>query len=233
MRFLTWNLAMLERSVAAPPSWQDFHTEDAIRRFVLELDPDVVCWQELPQQVPFVETLDLLPATTRSHSGLLATLVTHELAGTEPEIQAVDGAGLLSTLTDPASGLPITIANVHLEPGRGANGRRLEQLAALVSASPTEALLIIGDHNMRLEDAEPMLAAGFRGSKPPKATWDSRRNRFRDDGAEFTAYFTRWFASPTVEVSDVWVHDVPTEHDGRRFHLSDHYALSLTARPTG
>jgi len=40
---------MLERSAEAPSTVQRFHIEDAIRTFILELEPDVVCWQELPK----------------------------------------------------------------------------------------------------------------------------------------------------------------------------------------
>ena len=75
MKFLSWNLGLLERSAQAPGSIQQFHIEDAIRREMLELRPDIVCWQELPNTVPFVETLDLMQATTESHSGRLATLI--------------------------------------------------------------------------------------------------------------------------------------------------------------
>ena len=71
--------------------------------------------------------------------------------------------------------------------------------------------------------------AGFdrlRSPSPPAPTWDSRTNRFRADAPTFTAYFTRWFATPEVEVSHVAVlrEDVRTRR--ATFHLSDHYALT-------
>ncbi len=222
---------MLERSAQAPQAWQQFHTEAAIRDEVLAIEPDVVCWQELPRQVPFVETLDLLPATTRSHSGNLATLVTHELkeATPPPTIQVVDHIGLLATFGggpfDPGA---FTIANVHLEPGPGAADRRLEQISQVVGKCPTQRLLIVGDTNMRLGEGEVLFEAGFSGDKPPHATWDSRRNKFRFGGNEFNAYFTRWFASPGLRVDDVVVHRTPVEFQETPFFLSDHYALSGT-----
>ena len=227
MRLLTWNLAMLERSAAAPQAWQQFHTEAAIRDFVLDIGPDVVCYQELPNQVPFVETLDLLRATTRTHNGNLATLVTHEIAATEPAVTVVDGIAVLATFDD-----ELTIANVHLAPGPGVADHRVEQISKVVAASPTHNLLIIGDTNTRLEEAALLLDNGFSGVKPPAATWDSRANRFRFGGPEFTAYFTRWFASPGLVVSNVVVHREPAEFQGARFHLSDHYALSLELGPS-
>lgn len=227
LRFLTWNLALLERSAQAPPHWEQFNTEAAVRELILDGEPDIVCFQELPRLVPYVETHDLLPATPTSHSGNLATLVTRPLAGLEPPVTVVSGCAVLATFVSPADDeAPFTVANVHLEPGRGAGGRRLEQLAEVVEASPTPRLLIVGDTNLRLDEAEALADAGFTGTRPPQPTWDSRRNRFRSGGAEFIAYFTRWFASPGLAVADVGVHREPIEVDGHRFHLSDHFALS-------
>ena len=229
MKILSWNVAMLELSAQAPTSVQHFHIEEAIREFTLGLDPDIVCWQELPNQVPFVETLDLLQATTRSHNGRLATLVAKgSLAEPEPEIVAIDGVGLLATFPEHGDRPAFTVGNVHLEPGRGGEGRRLEQLGEIVSASPTERLLIVGDTNMRIADVEFVTAAGFATPKPPRPTWNSKKNRFRTDAYEFSAYFTRFFASPGITISDMVVHDAPTVVDGHRFYWSDHFALSAT-----
>ena len=228
MKIVSWNLAMLERSAQAPASLQHFEIEAAIRQFTLDINPDVVCWQELPNQVPFVETLDLLQATTQSHSGKLATLVANDspLAEPTPEILAIDGVGLLATFDQVDDRPAFTIGNVHLEPGRGGEGRRLEQLGQIVSASPTERLIIVGDTNMRMADVEFVAAAGFATPKPPRPTWNSKKNRFRSDAYEFSAYFTRFFASPGISVSNMVVHDAVTEKDGSHFYWSDHFALS-------
>lgn len=222
LTFLTWNLAMFERSAQAPEHWDVSATEAAVRERVLGLAPDLVLFQELPGLVPYVETHSMIRANPLSHSGNLATLVRNELAATGPTHAVVPGCAVLTTLAQPA----VTVANVHLAPGRGAAGERLEQLAAVVAASPTEALLIVGDTNTRTDEIPVIEAAGFNGTRPPRATWDSRRNRFRPRSAEFTAYFTRWFASPHLVVDQVEVWHRPHVHDGRRFHLSDHYPLS-------
>lgn len=221
---------MLERSAQAPASVQHFHIEEAIREFTLTVQPDVVCWQELPNTVPFVETLGLLQATTQSHSGRLATLVAKDspLAECQPAIKAVEGIGLLSTFPEHNGRPAFTIGNVHLEPGAGGAGHRLEQLGALVLESPTEQILITGDTNMRVADVEFVTRAGFATPMPPRATWNSKRNRFRTDAHGFTAYFTRIFASPGIEVSEQVVHDKPTTIDGTKFYWSDHFALSAT-----
>ena len=230
MKFLSWNLGLLERSAQAPESIQQFHIEDAIRREMLELRPDIVCWQELPNTVPFVETLDLMQATTESHSGRLATLIAKnsDASTCEPTIKAVDGVGLLSTFPDHDGRPAFTVGNIHLEAGKGATGFRLDQLGRLVEQSPTERIVIVGDTNMRLDEIEFVEDAGFTTPKPPKPTWDSRKNRFRFGGAEFTAYFTRVFASPGIELGPMNVHNTPADVDGDRFYWSDHFALSGT-----
>lgn len=222
LSFLTWNLALLERPAHAPLFWESSHTEAVVRETVIDEAPDIVLYQELPGMVPFVETHQMMKANTRSHSGHLATLVKNDLAATEPTVRVVDRCAVLTTFAEPE----LTVANVHLVPGKGAAPDRLMQIAEVIAASPTKALLIVGDTNMRLAEAEQLLELGFSGEKPPSVTWDSRRNRFRRDMPEFSAYFTRWFASPGVEVDDVVVHNQPVEHDDGDFYISDHFAMS-------
>lgn len=224
LTFLTWNLALLEGSAEAPLGWDQGATEAAVRDRVLAVAPDLVLLQELPGLVPYVETHDMIRANPRTHSGYLATLVTHELMATEPAHRVVTGCAVLTTFTRPA----LTVANVHLAsgPGAAATAERLAQLADVVEASPTEALLVVGDTNTRAAEMAAVEAAGLVTVRPPRPTWDSRRNRFRAGGAEFTAHFTRWFASPAVTVGEVAVWHQPLVVDGRRFHLSDHFALS-------
>lgn len=220
--FLSWNLGLLERSDEAPHSWQMEHTEAAVREKVLDLAPDVVLLQELPRLVPYVETHGMIPANPESHSGNLATLVRLDLLEQCSAPEIVDGCGILITIGD------LTLVNVHLAPGKGQVAQRLEQLARVVEASPTPRLLIAGDTNTRRAEEEALADAGLTGERPPKPTWNSRRNRFRADGPEFSAYFTRWFGTDGVEVASVQVHDAPTRSDDHSFFLSDHFALSGT-----
>ena len=90
--------------------------------------------------------------------------------------------------------------------------------------------LIAGDTNTRVAEEAPLAEAALVGTRPPHATWDSKRNGFRSDAPRFTAHFTRWFASPGVTVSRVTVDREPVESEGHRFHLSDHFPLSGTVR---
>ncbi len=211
---------MLERSTEAPHSWSQEHTEATVRDFVLEFDPDIVLFQELPRIVPYIETHAMIPANPMSHSGNLATLVRHDLLATGPTHVVVKGCALLTTFGE------ITVANVHFESGAGGTSARLEQAARVVEASPTSNLLIVGDTNTRVDEEHYFADAGLMGEKPPSPTWNSRRNRFRADIPEFTAYFTRWFATDGLEVAQLKVWDEPLLHESKSFFLSDHYGLS-------
>jgi endonuclease/exonuclease/phosphatase family metal-dependent hydrolase len=226
LRFLSWNLAMMETSAQAPLGWEQMETEAAIRDVVLRVEPDVICYQELPGIVPFVETHRMFPTTPESHSGNLAMLVTPRLYESRPRVHVVGDFAILATFVD-----ELTIANVHLVSGRAGEERRREQLARIVAASPTQALLVVGDTNMRIAEAEGL--DGLISTKPPSPTWDSRANRFRDDAPKYTAYFTRWFSTPGVEVDDVAILSNPVRVRGAAFHLSDHYALAGTVRGPG
>lgn len=232
LTILTWNLAMLERSAEAPHTWGMEHTEQAVRERVVSHAPDVVFFQELPRAVPYLETHDMLRANPETHQGNLAILIRHELLAnerriSEPVVTVIEGCAVMVTLS---SGL--TLANVHLAPGPAAVGERLEQLARIVESSPTPRLLIAGDTNSRVDEEEPLAEAGLTGERPPRPTWDGKRNRFHTDIPEFSAYFTRWFATSDLTVSDVALVDDPVEMDTHRFYLSDHHGLFFSVAIT-
>lgn len=224
---LSWNLAMLTRSRQAPPWWTQEHAEAAVRERVLDWSPDLVTLQELPGIVPYVETHDMVRANPRSHSGNLATLVGNHLLddlgdGARPVV--VPRCGLLVTF--PAWDL--TVANVHLAPGRGASGLRLAQLQAVLASAPTREVLVLGDTNSRTAEESTISSLGLAAPRPPRPTWDGRRNPFNGPSGDFVAYFTRCLVTPGVRVVDQTVHPGRVEADGTSFHLSDHFALEVS-----
>ena len=227
LTFLTWNLAMLARSAEAPPGWSQEHTELEIRRIVLDAQPDVVLFQELPGLVPYVETHDMVKANPKSHSGHLATLVRHELLARlgQPAVHTIPGCAILTTFAVADPGL--TVANVHLAPGSGAAAAatRLDQLARVVEASPTPHIAIVGDTNTRTDELDALAGADLHSPRPPRSTWNSRSNRFHRGGRAFTAFFTRAITGPGVRLGAQQVLDRPIELDHHRFHLSDHFGL--------
>lgn len=224
LRFLTWNLAMFERAAGAPPHWDQDDTEAAVRETILDMAPDVVLFQELPGLVPYVETHDMVRANPRTHSGNLATLVTHAVMKQRPSPLVVTRTAVLTTFPD----LDLTVANVHLAPGKGAEAERRHQLRVVLEASPTENLAIIGDANTRRAEMDAIVDLGLSDHPPPSPTWNSRRNVFRPDGAAFVAFFTRTFTRGSVTITDQRVVDHPIGVEGRSFFLSDHFALAGT-----
>lgn len=171
--------------------------------------------------VPYVETHDLIPANTISHSGNIATIVRKELMS---DLKSKTAGGFAVLTSGESAG--ITFANVHLEPGRGGESKRLASLKRLISECKTPGLVIVGDTNTRMSEVESFASIGLAGELPPRATWNSKTNRFRDSGRKYTAYYTRYFHSQNVSVANVQVWDRPLQRDGRKFHLSDHFAIS-------
>ncbi len=218
---------MLERPAAAPRQWGQDDSLTAVSRAVADHSPELVLFQELPDVVPFVETHGMIQSNPQTHSGRLATLVDHSLLDSPITHQVTGNWALLTTLPEH----DLTIANVHLAPGAAAADERVEQLSAVVDASPSAALLIVGDTNTRLDEEPAIAELGLCVRRPPNPTWDSRRNRFRATGPKFTAFFTRWFNAGSIRVENPTVHVEPcrpawNDRDAGAFHLSDHYALS-------
>ena len=79
---------------------------------------------------------------------------------------------------------------------------------------------------MRVAEEEALEKIGIIGERPPTATWNSRINHYRDNGREYTSYYTRYMHNDRVKVDQVVVHDQPVKEDGKKFFLSDHFALS-------
>jgi hypothetical protein len=214
---------MLERSEQAPPDWGQEHTQTEVRTVVLDESPDLVLFQELPGIVPYVETHDMIRSNPRSHSGNLATLVGHDVMDEQPTFTAIAGVGLLTTFVD----RDLTVANVHLAPGKAGAQLRLEQLQAVVDASPTADLAVIGDTNTRTDEEQAIAQLGLTGPRPPEPTWNGRKNRFRGRSGEFLAYFSRPFVTADLQVTELRVlSDRWVAVDGARFHLSDHFGFA-------
>ena len=219
--FLSWNLCLLEPSAEAPSNWRMDLTESKVREFILELQPDFVFFQELPALVPYVEKYDLIPSNTISHSGTIATIAKEELMD-DLESKSIGRFGVFTAVRSAR----LTFANVHLEPGRDGDFKRLEMLRTISNTCPTEALAIIGDTNMRISEEKSLEPIGLFGERPPTPTWNTKKNKYRDNGRAFTSYFTRYFHSDRCEIDNVKVHDEPIEYEGDKFFLSDHFALS-------
>ena len=215
---------MLERSAEAPILWEQCDSEEAFRQQVLQSAPDIILLQELPRIVPFVETHDMIKENPRSHSGHLATLVSHELMDDSITHSAIPGCGLLTTFEN----LGVTIANIHLCPGKGEGKSRRDQLSAVLGGCLYERLAIIGDTNSRASEVQHIRDVGLLAPDPPQHTWNSFQNRFHLGSPRFRANFTRCYTHPDIDVIDLEVINTPLERDNKKFHISDHFALQGT-----
>ena len=215
---------MLERSAEAPVLWEQYNTEETIRQQILNVNPDIVLLQELPGIVPFVETHDMIKENPKSHSGHLATLVSHKLMEGSISHSSVPGCGLITTFGN----LGLTVANVHLCPGSGEAKTRRDQLSAIITGSPNDHLAIIGDTNTRSSEIDLIRQAGLLAPTPPNPTWNSFKNRFHLGAPRFRANFTRCFTHPDIKALDLEVLDSPIKLEEKTFHLSDHFALRGT-----
>lgn len=214
---------MMARSAEAPQHWEMFNTEAHVTDTVAELQPDIVLFQELPGLVPFVTSHAMVGANPKTHSGNLATLIKHELAPEAPKWATVGSFALSVVVGD------LTVANVHLAPGRGVEDERLDQIQQIMAQRSTEALLIAGDTNTRISEEEAIGALGLKTHRPPRPTWNSKVNRFNRTGSDFSAYFSRWFVSEGVTVSKQWVGDKRRIDDAsKRFYVSDHFVCGAT-----
>ncbi len=213
----------MTRSAQAPQHWEMYNTEAYVADTVIKHSADVVLLQELPGLVPYVPTHSMVGPNPKTHSGNLAILVKHELMTDEPRWATVGSFASTVTLGD------LTIANVHLEPGRGADSTRLSQIRQIIEQRPSEGLLIAGDTNTRVSETEAIGELGLKTQRPPRPTWNSKVNKFNQTGAEFSAYFSRWFVSSNLDVTKPWVGD---KHDldvsGKKFFVSDHFACGAT-----
>ena len=227
--FLSWNLALLERSANAPLLWEQCDAEEVFRQHVLNDPPDIILLQELPGLVPFVETHKMIKANPKSHSGNLATLVAHTIEEDSISFISIPGFALLTTFES----FGLTIANVHLAPGKGQSQSRMDQLAAVIAQSPCERVAIIGDTNSRSDEVARVREAGLHAPELPEPTWDSFKNRFHLGAPRFRANFTRCFTHPKIHAEDLEVISTPVERDDKKFYISDHFALkgSLTFSP--
>ena len=215
---------MMNASAEAPTGWRIDESEALVRQRILDQKIDVVCFQELPAMVPYIETHELAPANTISHSGTIATIV-HKNIFDDMVCRAIGRFAVFCVFPK----LSLSIANVHLESGPGGAEKRFQQLKTLVDVCPTEGLLIVGDTNTRVAEEPKLTSIGLTGQRPPSPTWDSRRNRYSPERPNaFSAYFTRYFHNAAVTVSGVQVFDRPLKRKGSSFFLSDHFALSGT-----
>lgn len=172
LKILSWNIAELIASQAAPEGWGSNSQIRGVRRTVRAEHPDVLLLQECPRH-GFELDLEgyVRCGSTSSHCGHVCTYVRRDLkrspaaAETALEVAQViafpdlPAIGVLLSLEDVGT---LCVVNCHLAPhGHGA-ATRAEQVAAIGSAlsnsskmAVPDAVILAGDCNMRNHEVEP------------------------------------------------------------------------------
>jgi endonuclease/exonuclease/phosphatase family metal-dependent hydrolase len=182
LRILSWNIAELIPSQAAPEEWGPNSQLRCVRRSVRTERPDVLLLQECPTR-SFELDLEgyVRCGSTSSHCGYVCTYVRRDLkrspgtvlettpgvAAVEPTLEVAQvvafpdlpAVGVLLSLDDVGT---LCVVNCHLAPHGSGASTRAEQIAAIGTAlsnapktAVPDAVLLAGDCNMRNHEVEP------------------------------------------------------------------------------
>lgn len=208
---VSMNLAMLVPSKAAPTSWNEEKQIEAVKRELLQGNPDVLALQECPslESVNKIFQGYIAIGSHRSHAGHVVLMVRQDLAGSASRIQlssrlpaVMMELAMRSNQESPDdANAKILVASVHLEPFERGSIRRRNQVQELIKISDSfkvkVPLIIAGDTNMR--DAEDGFMENdlklqdvwkMAGSNPlHQYSWDTVN---KPDG-----YFNRYYGSDT------------------------------------
>lgn len=173
LRILSWNIAELIPSKAAPEEWGANSQLRGVRAVVRAERPDVLLLQECPCRDFELDVEGFVRCgSTESHCGFICTYVRRDFKRTPaaavdplvepaqvvafPELPAV---GVLLSLEDVGT---LCVVNCHLAPHGPGAVARAEQVAAVgaaLSGTPgvaaPDAVVLAGDSNMRNHEVEP------------------------------------------------------------------------------
>ena len=183
LRILSWNVAELIPSQAAPEEWGPNSQLRGVRHTVRAERPDVVLLQECPCNSFELDAEGYVRCgSTSSHCGFVCTYVRRDFkrtpvaaveatlreAAVEPTLEVsqvvifpddLPAVGLLVHLEDVGT---LAIVNCHLAPHGPGAATRAEQVAAIGSAlsnapetAVPDAVVLAGDCNMRNHEVEP------------------------------------------------------------------------------
>ena len=83
--------------------------------------------------------------------------------------------------------LKVDVVCAHLTPELAGAPRRAKQVAAVVNASDADALVLLGDLNVRAAEVMGLCEAhGFRPAQYAGKSWDPNVNRFYDNALDGT-----------------------------------------------
>lgn len=238
MKLVSWNISAFNTSFAAKGlSIQEKLNE--ILRLISQETPDVLCIQEAtPQFISLVNNSGYsCIASTITHSESCCLFLKASILGLMMKGSAKEMDGVVSVDLRIAKKV-IRFASCHLSPFKENEEARIMQLFNFLALQPVDDYIIAGDMNVREDEAKRWLKdfpnlIGRRlkdawvstGSDvKAKFTWDSRVNKYFQEGFAFVCRFDRIFVSDNVKCANYkLIGNVPF----RGGFLSDHYGLAL------
>jgi endonuclease/exonuclease/phosphatase family metal-dependent hydrolase len=241
LNVVSWNVAELRRSSAAPPHWTPMNSFELLER---ELHgADIVCLQEWPDANMEVFLNEWrVGQPVPSHCGFTVPLF-RKTAFVSITVHRMDGmAGFSAATAVTPEGFAVRVVSVHNLPFKQNADKRLHQMAQLtkfldaLSPAPT---IIAGDFNMRKPEDRRTLDLGLidcfdlsKNKDETCNTWDSFLNRYHAGGFEFKCrfdriYFKNYDNARSAVFTDGDMHLVGSGQasPAKGHYLSDHFGL--------
>ena len=225
-RVLSWNIAQCRPSDEA--AWDVVENSRRIVSTIFNANADVVCIQGAPSDdwgrnelSPYYTQL----GSVRTHRGFTILLSKAGPSADAHVLLTFDGTPAVGAVLD-----DVAFVALHLAPEKDGDAKRLRQVrSALEAVSAYEKIVLAGDMSMRkretvyaLDLSDAWIATGMNRST--EHTLDSRRNRYRKGGLEFSCRFDRCFSRNLKCTSFGRIADA--KRDGA--HLSDHFGILVT-----
>ena len=190
LKLVTMNIAGMEPSQSAPDSWNKEQQRAALIEEILRSDPDIIALQEAPSDVLSSGMFDHDDRTFRqlhsvpSHAGYVTLFVRSEM-----ETGALNLGNKVPIVASFlfCERLNLVIASAHLAPFEQRSYQRQKEVDTLIhvardsNAGPVDAIIFLGDTNMRSFEDQTMegdlglIDAWKQAGSSPEAryTWDT------------------------------------------------------------
>ena len=229
LKLVTWNIAGGDLSDAAPTSWRLPDKLCAMRRELLRLKPDVLALQECPgdgvsDAVP--AGMRLLGSVECHAAGCYTQLYCRSDLDMVPVVLRDDSPAVAASCKlDGKEGM---FVSAHLCPFPENAAERAKEVKQILGSRAGRAVVLMGDMNVRREEVNPLCEEhGLRAMPCSTATWNGRVNKFYPDQKHRrdTQMFDQIWTSGSVWVEGHMVCACKEYRAGRKFFLSDHFAL--------
>jgi endonuclease/exonuclease/phosphatase family metal-dependent hydrolase len=260
LKIVTMNIAGLEPSQSAPSTWTDALQQETLLGELLRSDPDILALQECPSVEWAKSGIFNHDATipyqlvgnscTRSHAGFVCLFIKESLVSTTTATTALPlpttkdnllilpGSPIVATVVRLSGGQPqrkIAIASVHLEPFEDGDRGRQSQVEELIDAAAhvgVDALIFMGDTNMRDEEDETMegelgLMDAWKQSgalEETRYSWDTMPHSDKDEFISQNLYYGHSTRAYQRRYDRIYVLDLH-QHDHKSKSPSFHLAV--------